>query len=703
MVNDIDEQKYLEHVLNVIRMRLGSYGTDIARLREQIRQERMRTWDDYMHASPDLSNMQGLVQIMDTEARDVQRYERFEAQNESLLMLESSPYFARIDFTEDGQTTSAYIGRRSLMDEHNSDILVCDWRSDVAAMFYDSELGKTFYNSPAGKIDCVLELRRQYKISEGKLLYMFNTDVAVDDPVLSDELGKTTDIKLKTIISTIQKEQNVAVRDASSDLLVVQGGAGSGKTSIAMHRLAYLLYKYRDKLRSNDIVIFSPNNIFNAYIADILPDLGEDKVLQTSFYEYLSKCFPDMRATDGAVQCEAVLCGETDMSDILYKGSDEFRALLDKSCAEAADNTQNIKDVTFFGHIVRSADDVSYLYHKEYSSYAPQVRVDKIRSGVRAMLEEDPEYKSSRMDEYRRRLTEDGVISLDDYELEDGIKELWSDDVADACAQVDAMFGFDAVGIYLNALKSVSGALYERTAAELNEGKLPYEDLIALSYIKMRLGQLPVQTRIKHVLIDEAQDYPPLVYALVSELFKNARFTVVGDPSQSFIKHYDSLRQLQEYFNVRKKSFVELTKTYRSTVQINKYISDRFALQSSTMSYERSGEPVREISSGDIINCLRELCSQRASVAVICKTMRECLQLQAKLRDGGLDLDILHPDGMLKPSSAVIVPSYLAKGLEFDVIVIADGSDGEWGSASERRSLYVSMSRALHRLIVCLP
>ena len=289
---EAEEREHLAFVENYIKEKLSETGTDLSSLRDYIYEQRRRTWEDFARASehPE-QNLQELTQMAMTEQRDVGRYERLEKMQETLVRLADNPYFARLDIEEDGETDRIYVGRRSLIDEESSDILVCDWRSDIASVFYDSGLGKTSYNCPAGRVECNLKLKRQFVIRDGALQYMFDSDIAVEDDVLMHELGKDSDLKMKTVVSTIQCEQNEIIRNTSSDVCLVQGVAGSGKTSIALHRLAYLLYRYRDSLAAGNIIIFSPNRVFDAYIADVLPELGEDRVTQTSFHDLFSPFF----------------------------------------------------------------------------------------------------------------------------------------------------------------------------------------------------------------------------------------------------------------------------------------------------------------------------------------------------------------------------------------------------------------------------
>ena len=235
------EKKYLASVITKIDNMEQEFENTSADIKNQIAEMRRRMWDDQMHGDYNAHDLFELTQITMTESAEVNRYYDFKKRLKMLEKMRTSPYFARLDFIEEGskEEESIYIGYLSLID--GADVLVCDWRADISSMYYDSPLGKTFYKTQYGDINVDLTLRRQFKIKNSKLEFMFDSDIAIDDSVLQEELGKTADLKLKTIITTIQKEQNAIIRDLSGDLLLVQGVAGSGKTSIALHRLAYLL------------------------------------------------------------------------------------------------------------------------------------------------------------------------------------------------------------------------------------------------------------------------------------------------------------------------------------------------------------------------------------------------------------------------------------------------------------------------------
>ncbi len=695
------EQQHLDEVCGYINGLLAHMGADIRDLKAYIREERARIWDDYAHDAPQPEDGQGVQQIVETEVRDVMRYERMNQLNESLILLADHPYFARLDVRDEFGTDCVYIGKRSLMDKDGFDMLVCDWRSDIASLFYDADLGPAHYQTDHGEINCELLLRRQFRTENGKILYLFDSDIAIEDDILKDELGKSSDTKLKTIISTLQREQSVIIRDLSADLVLVEGVAGSGKTSVALHRLAYLLYKFRKTLSSGNILLFTVNNVFSSYIADVLPDLGEDRVVQTGFYDYFKPYFEDWTVENGSGQAERIFSGESEREEVLRKGSKHFRQCLKYTFEELADSDIHAHDVVFYDTLLRSAEEIRHLYNTEYASYPPAVRRRKIRNGILAQLEEDPAFLESRRKDYIRKITENGSVKPDDAELEEEIQECWQREIRAVGEDVDAMLAVDVLKIYRAALERALPDLAGKTEERLLAKNLCYEDFAALIYLKVLCGEIPAQMRIRHLLIDEAQDNSPVIYAVFGLMFPEAKYTVVGDPQQAFVPYFSSLSEVARYFTHKKtERFFTLSKSYRSTAEINEYLHRQFGI--SAPYFERHGEAVQEIRASEKIPYLAKISAQKEkSIAIICKTEAESRGLSERLKRFGIVIPVLSDKDVLLPDRTVIVPSHLTKGLEFDEVFLADASPENWPTENDRRALYVCESRALHRLTVC--
>ncbi|MBQ2720320.1 MAG: hypothetical protein IJF23_02175, partial [Clostridia bacterium] len=500
------EKKYLASVITKIDNMEQEFENTSADIKNQIAEMRRRMWDDQMHGDYNAHDLFELTQITMTESAEVNRYYDFKKRLKMLEKMRTSPYFARLDFIEEGskEEESIYIGYLSLID--GADVLVCDWRADISSMYYDSPLGKTFYKTQYGDINVDLTLRRQFKIKNSKLEFMFDSDIAIDDSVLQEELGKTADLKLKTIITTIQKEQNAIIRDLSGDLLLVQGVAGSGKTSIALHRLAYLLYKHRNSLNSGNIIIFSPNGVFSSYIADVLPELGEDKVVQTDFYDFFDRLlFPETAEDKLKKQKEAELEGEDDdengaserykvdyvptqddmffrnlteqneavrkypdrFASIKLKGSEEFSSFLEKYLEDHISNA-SFHDVKFIGEVVLSEKKLRKAFYEDFKGYSSEIRKNKILGKTLDFIENEVGFKERKLAEFVSKFRKQAANAAQQFS-EDEINEeklrFWAANIARLTEEINGMFSVDATELYFNALKEYSPEEYEKTVA----------------------------------------------------------------------------------------------------------------------------------------------------------------------------------------------------------------------------------------------
>jgi DNA helicase II / ATP-dependent DNA helicase PcrA len=312
--------------------------------------------------------------------RLVDKYER----------MKLSPYFGRIDFIQDGEELEEkiYIGIGTLLDDHN-DFLIYDWRAPISGMFYDYEIGKAQYQCPTCVVKGHINLKRQYKIKEKNIEYMFDSSLKIDDEILQEILSKSSDSRMRTIVTTIQREQNKIIREEKCKTLIVQGPAGSGKTSIALHRIAYLLYRFRDKITSDNILIFSPNDIFNDYISNVLPELGEENMHQTTFKEYAQRALDiDLVKEEPWKQMEYILnyrkddMYKTRVSNIKYKSSLSFMKIL-KNYVHFVDNRDDrFQDLKCGDKLIVSKEELLELFYKDYKGLPLKRRLKKIRERI---------------------------------------------------------------------------------------------------------------------------------------------------------------------------------------------------------------------------------------------------------------------------------------------------------------------------------
>lgn len=704
----LKEKKYLNKVLKRITQLTKEYEEESAVLGKYIKEERSRMWEDFKRAELSAEQMTDLTQITMTEEADVNRLYDFRRRIENMQKMVSSPYFARLDFREEGfnEKETIYIGYLSLLD--GSDVLICDWRADISSMYYDSPLGKTFYISQDGKFNVDLLLRRQFKISNSKMEYMFDSDIAIEDNILKEELGKTADLKLKTIITTIQKEQNAIIRNISSDLLLVQGVAGSGKTSIALHRLAYLLYKYRNSVKSENIIIFSPNEVFSSYISEVLPNLGEKKVLETDFHTFLSPFLYEKKFEDIVEQSERTVKYPKDLESVKLKGSEDFVHFLKKHFENSIPQ-RNFKDISVAGQTVMTASELKYEFTELYSIYSPEIRISKITSKLSDNVENDGNIKKTIITAFEKDFRNKAISLANEYseaELEQEKKQFWMEEIGKLERKVKELLSINAYDLYLDALHEYNSFEYSKTVSNYKNGKLCFEDMLCIAYIKLLSGQIPVQNKLNYVVVDEAQDYPPILFVILSLLCKNAKFTILGDINQSMTQHLTAISDIRKYFKgtIKTEKTFDLKKSYRSTIEINRFLNNFKNSTEDTEFLDRHGlEPKTEVSKDIISDIVKEIQSLKEngfiSNAVICKDSTHTNELYTQLKQFIPSIIKVDKDTQVKEGQTVVIPIYLTKGLEFDGVIIPD-IEMFRRHPDEKGLQYVACSRALHRLTV---
>lgn len=662
---------------------------------------------------------------MKIQKRSHEFTKKLEEKYERMLL---SPYFGRMDFIENGEEKAEkyYIGISNLIND-NYDFLVYDWRAPVSSMFYDYEIGEANYKCPEGRVNGKLTLKRQYKINNGEIKYMFDSNLKIDDEVLQDILGKSTDSKMNAIVTTIQREQNKVIRNEEYKNLIVQGPAGSGKTSVALHRIAYLLYKHRDKISPQNIVIFSPNGIFNDYISNVLPQLGEDNMCQTTFKEYMHKALGNGLIKENySEMMEYILVSKKDgvyekrINNIKFKSSMEFMDILKAYVGYLEKMDRNFTDITFRGDLIISSKDIEELFFKDYVKLPLKRRLQKIRRRILFLMEP---YEKHWVKEESEELKNSGNY-IDNVEIMERSINIVKDEIKDIYHEINRMTDFDLVDVYKKLfenlkffLKKSNNEYYEKNIDEIKNytleilriGKLNYEDQPPLLYLKGALGDLPKTSEIKYVIIDEAQDYTPLQYEIFSQLFNHANMTILGDLHQS-INPFMNVGDYSNISNVFPKDntcIINLTKSYRSTMEItefsrrilNKKITDQWV--------ERSGDkplvlgfPNEEAIKERLLKDIK-IYKEKGykSIGIITRTIKEAQEVHSFLKDK-IHVKAIMKDDDEYVSDTLVIPAYLAKGLEFDVVLIYNAGDENYSCEEERLLLYTACTRALHLLCI---
>ena len=609
-----------------------------------------------------------------------------------------SPYFARIDFKFDDEDEfeKIYIGRSSLRKNSYQEMYVYDWRSPIASVFYRFMTGEAFYDAPCGRVTGELNLKRQYEIKNGTLEYFFDSDVQIVDEFLRQLLSQNTTAKMKAIVETIQHEQDVVIRDMENDLLMVQGVAGSGKTSIALHRAAYLMYQgLQTKLSANNIMIISPNSIFEQYISNVLPELGEDNVISSVFEDILSELLNGRKIQSRNDFLENLIVNskykEISRNSIEFKTSSFFREILDQFLIDIPRQWIEFEDVYYEGKCV-----VSGQILKDKILGRPETPLGiKLEQLEDYILEQIFGTGKGRGHKEEKNLIKQEIQKFIKIDIVELYKILFSNEAY-----------FYSLLQNSNPSQNIKN-IWKYTKENLEADSLYYDDAIAIAYLYLKIYGTNKYKNIKQVVIDEAQDYYPLQYEIFNLVFSNAKFTILGDMKQTLAKKEDIsfYEQIQKILNKKKSSLIMLDKSFRCTNEILNF-SLKFIEQSSQIkSFNRNGDSPKvyiadnsEIFIDEIVKEIK-LCQEKGfqSICLICKTEKNSTYLFNKIKHK-LDIQLIKNGSASDLQGVFILPVYMSKGLEFDTVLICDADSQNYHDEDDKNLLYVACTRALHKL-----
>lgn len=628
-----------------------------------------------------------------------------EVENKIFLLenLIKSPYFARIDFKFDDEDTfeKIYIGRSSLKNLTTHELYIYDWRSPIASVFYRFLTGPVFYDAPSGRINGEVNLKRQFEISCGNLEYFFDADVQIVDEFLRQLLSKNTSSKMKTIIETIQKEQDIVIRDMENDLMMVQGVAGSGKTSIALHRAAYLMYQdLQVKLSANNIIIISPNSLFEQYISDVLPELGESNVVSMVFEEIITKLFPNVHLQSRNQFLENLITSleyrKVIKSSIEFKTSRRFLEMIDRFISDLPQRWIAFEDVYYDNKCIVSKDIMRY----KISGRAETPLGMKLKQLETFILESVNAAQKKRLSKAQESLIKEEIKKFTELNISDLYRQLFLDkeyfySLADDLEHNEYM-----------------EEILEFTQENLDSNLLHYDDAAVLAYLHLKIYGTNDYKSIKQVVIDEAQDYYPLQFEIFNLLFPNSKFTILGDMNQTLGKQenlslYD---QISSILNKKKSSLVTMDKSFRCTNEILNYSLKFIEHNPGIKSFNRQGDApeIHAASDPPALSgmILKEVntCMEKGyrSIGLICKSERNALRLFDSLKDK-IDLQLIKNESVADLHGVFIIPVYMSKGLEFDAVLICDTDALNYNNEDDKNLLYIACTRALHRLNLFCP
>ena len=697
-------REYLTHVTETLRHRITQLNDSIEAGQKEIEGMHEYYWENYtemdQYGYENFDNQQALLHEINASNEKIELRRRFRK-------MMDSPFFGRVDFCYEGdyEPEIFYIGIANLAEENGGLPLIYDWRAPVSGLFYDFDKGPASYQAPLGEIHGDIAAKWQYKIRGGKMIYEFESDVKIDDEILKAELGSNGDVQLKNIIRTIQKEQNAIIRNTSDRIMVIQGAAGSGKTSIALHRIAYLLYHDRKNLKSSSVLVLSPNGVFSDYISHILPELGEENIREMSFdlfaYKRLKNTVSDCE--DRYDLIERQIAGSCDEKLLKEKQSRDFLDRMEGYLVELEDSLMNFRDVEHRG-VVKKEQEIIELFYFKFMDIPLLSRMDAV---AEYFIDEVETLKGFDLPEEERDAVKSRFYRM--YETRD-LYVLYN--------RFLRQEGFPAL-----------------PQVQYEKRKLRYEDVYPVLYLKYRLETQQEDSGVRHLIVDEMQDYSMIQYLIIQRLFK-CKMTILGDREQTMDgDQQDVLTFLPKIFGKDIRRIV-MNKSYRNTIEIASY-ANKLAGITEVELFERHGKPVEEKEFSGLTEVLervvKELRLEKQTVAeadedmpenaasetdgtetgeelsyetaaVITRTADEAREayyiLQKKLEAEGFDtkerLSLLHRDSTNFKKGLTVTTFYMAKGLEFDqVFSVFPGTDR---SPIVQRARYIAATRALHEL-----
>ncbi|MFH5826309.1 HelD family protein [Clostridium perfringens] len=689
------EEKKLEEVSNILNEEMLSYINKRKFVTQYILDYRKNAVEEYK------DDEDKLIEYFDHERYvKEQAFTTIDKKLKELTILKESPYFGRVTFNdlEFDQKDTLYVGRFGVTPEGSYEPVIVDWRAPVASLFYHGSLGEASYTSPDGPIKCDIEGRRQIIVKKGELKGVFDSAIDVKDDILQMVLSNNSSDKLKDVIMTIQQEQDEIIRKERTSNIVVNGVAGSGKTTIALHRVAYLLYNYRKELEDK-VLILGPNGIFMEYISQVLPSLGEVGVKQETFASFaLKEMDSELYIMSFDKYLEKILSEDKEfIEDAKYKNSYEIIKDLDNLVKEMDKDYFHVEDVKYFGDLVISKEEIEEMFNKHYEYMPLFRRSEKIKRIILSKIKDKRDEKVWELNEELRKekekLTPEELL-IEENNLEFRrklrIREIVKE-VMDSRAKLDSWISREDV---LDIYDRFNG----------NKKEYTINDLAPILYLAIKLEGKKATKDYRHVVIDEAQDYSPLQFKVVRELTGTKYFTVVGDVNQRLIKYSDlaPMMELGKIFDDVNPEIYNLNKSYRSTYEIMEY-ANKYLDEDRIIPIVRHGKPVEEIEfhndeelSESIIESLKEFSNEGLeSIAIITRDKEE-LEKVYNLISNKVHLVKFDNEDVLYKGGNVIIPSYFAKGLEFDGVIIVD--NGSSKDENEDLIKYIMSTRALHRL-----
>ncbi|WP_317637637.1 RNA polymerase recycling motor HelD [Lactobacillus xylocopicola] len=732
------EQKHLDQILKMIRAKQAELSASIQSAEGEAKNLNSHFFDDvkldydgYSTSMETALSIHQQQQLLDEREHAWQHAAR---QLSTVKKLVQKPYFARVDFQEgSAEPETIYIGLGSFADQ-NDHFLIYDWRAPISSIYYDGKLGQVSYMSPEGEITIEMTKKRQFMIEDGKIVNMFDTNESIGDQMLLEVLGEKSSTQMKSIVTTIQREQNKIIRNTSADLLFVQGAAGSGKTSAILQRIAYLLYRYRGNLTSSDVIMFSPNQLFNDYIKNVLPEMGEQNMVQMTYWQFVARRLPGMQVENLFDQFED---DNANSAISQFKDSTSFFKLLDHYTKRLNQRGVIFKNIYFRDHKrpFFTKEKISELYYSFNDNYNLSNRIDATREELIKALNRkiNAETKKNWVVDTIQSLSQEQLNELYDrpdqeFDSEEKEEKFLSRKIV--IKALDKVFQqirrnnfVNMRAQYLHFLRTVpkmtalskwhiSSTDWAEHVASVKESFMKHDihmnDVSAYLYLYDLITGRQVDYEMRYAFIDEIQDYTPFQLCYLKYNFPRAKFTMLGDLNQAIFTKDESrnlLKQINGLFDPEKTVVVQLTKSYRSTKQLTDFTRQILRQGEKIEAFDRQGpKPVfwgRQTTTAaiDVIDqLLKENQQANLTTTIIAKDLAAAKKVAQKLKDLGTKVTLIATANQRLAVGTLVIPSYLAKGLEFDAVIMWGASAANYHRLDETQLVYTITSRAMYKL-----
>lgn len=732
------EQKHLDDVLGLIKKREKELDHSIEHVQNEAQNINSHFFDDvkldYDGYSTSMDTALSIHQQQQMLAERQNAWQHSAKQLSTLQRLEKKPYFARVDFQEPNEEPETiYIGLGSFADKEDH-FLIYDWRAPISSIYYDGKLGKVSYNAPDGVQTVDMTKKRQFLIKDGKITNMFDTNESIGDQMLLNVLNEKSSTQMKSIVTTIQREQNKIIRNTSADLLFVQGAAGSGKTSAIMQRVAYLLYRYRGNLTSSDVIMFSPNQLFNDYVKNVLPEMGEQNMVQMTYWQFVSRRVPGMNVENLFEQFED---DEQNDKIVNLKNSLQFFNAVTRYAKHLEKNGLIFKNIYFKSKKKPFFDKekIKEIYYGFNENYHLRNRIEATKEALINSLNRriEPETKKAWVDKTIESLDQEQLNKLydrPDQEFESSAKEehfLARKIVINQLKQVSRKIRqnrfLNIRAQYLRFLRAVPkiidlskwditqeewNAHIENVKERFKAGRIKMADISPYLYLYDLVTGRRTDYEMRYAFIDEIQDYTPFQLAYLKYNFPRAKFTMLGDLNQAIFTKDESktlLSQISKLFDPEKTDVVQLTKSYRSTKEITNFTKQILRQGEKIEAFDRRG-PKPAFYKRDSIekeysaleDILAENDEQKLTTAIITKTLAEAQEVAEVLKERKIKATLIGSANQRLVPGTLVMPSYLAKGLEFDGVIAWGVSKENYHQLDETQLLYTIASRAMYKL-----